>query len=840
MNDTKGKTSSYLAITEKKTQRPAACVGIFFQLFDWNRWLAKKKLSSKKFLPPARAKQAAKKFKGDEKMPGSKHHLIANENNGGFPITKNGNRSMDIEQKHEMRAPSLVARLMGLESIPSVHRGKTKNASLSDMCDDRKKKLVGNQSESGREDVNLEMGIVKHESRPQKLQKMASYERRAATRIGAEALQIKKGLEAIPPDLLKSSGYDASAVEPLTSEGSCKKCVNLLDEVDCAPNIEEQPACLPSILLNVVNASSLASVQRKSRSLVSSHEHERDVDSQRSQAQLISFVAQRKGKNNIQPSPPCRPQKDESSTISFKHRIRVQDQMSLRSDRILPTSKISNLQSKRVSSAANAAGGTKDFVALNRNLRSRTRPRMPSKVDNSMFDMERRSCNGQDNALPQVRRLVRKRRTSNVSTQVENTDSINSTSMKQRNILCDTLGGKKRNLNAPSVDHPSVKSKSGGLGETDKVNEHKVTDVISFTFNSPLKNKTAIPAEKDEKSMDEATTYIKTPFPLTGDALGALLEQKLKELTYQADEEFDTGAPPKPSTAMILQELISALTAENSICHDRHMVNADLDFTYDTFWFGHEQQSSFCLCQNETRRERLLAVSCDGNHHSPGSILEASFSSSSLDESSGHGLHLDSMDYSYNQSQLSGPDADLFDSATSSNRQKASKEAINDLTNYVPRLLQIVNLSGARYTRSKLAQANDVILNAELLFGNATVQNLDGMRSLFIARFLVDELENFSNAMWTYFKGIMGFEFLKEGSRIQGFLFDCVIEYLELKYCRFCNCGFNAWKKLPVGIKAETLIQEVEQQIKKWACMAGMVPDEIIEMEMSHSLGKWT
>ena len=51
MNDTTGKAASSLAIAEKRPQRPGGCVGIFFQLFDWNRRLAKKKLFSKKLLP---------------------------------------------------------------------------------------------------------------------------------------------------------------------------------------------------------------------------------------------------------------------------------------------------------------------------------------------------------------------------------------------------------------------------------------------------------------------------------------------------------------------------------------------------------------------------------------------------------------------------------------------------------------------------------------------------------------------------------------------------------------------------------------------------------------------
>lgn len=53
MNEQTEKTSSALAIPEKKPHRPGGCVGIFFQLFDWNRRFAKKKLFSRKLLPPA-------------------------------------------------------------------------------------------------------------------------------------------------------------------------------------------------------------------------------------------------------------------------------------------------------------------------------------------------------------------------------------------------------------------------------------------------------------------------------------------------------------------------------------------------------------------------------------------------------------------------------------------------------------------------------------------------------------------------------------------------------------------------------------------------------------------
>ena len=52
MSDSTVKNSSCLAIAEKKSQKPGGCAGVFFQLFEWKRKLAKKKLFSKKLLPP--------------------------------------------------------------------------------------------------------------------------------------------------------------------------------------------------------------------------------------------------------------------------------------------------------------------------------------------------------------------------------------------------------------------------------------------------------------------------------------------------------------------------------------------------------------------------------------------------------------------------------------------------------------------------------------------------------------------------------------------------------------------------------------------------------------------
>ncbi|KAI4352210.1 hypothetical protein L6164_006483 [Bauhinia variegata] len=921
MSDTTGKTSSCLAITEKKTQRPSGCVGIFFQLFDWNRRLAKKKLFSKKLLPAARANHASKKFKGEEKMPNSKLHLIANENSGGFPSSKKGgNRSVDVVQKHDMRVPSLVARLMGLESLPDAQRDKFKKASLSDPCGNVGKESLDTHCESDRQQgVNFEMGVAKNDSRPQKLQKTGSYDRRAVTRFGAEALQIKSvlsrarkhhnhhnpqklvsplkspriasgkyvsrssrligaatkilepGLQATsraksaltysgsmyPPnddiveaglgtnsaDLQNQSGYDSITAKPLMGQTSCKSCGNLLDVGKCRPNVDSEPAVLLPVNSDVITAPSMVSVQRKARPVMASHEEGRDVLPQ-SQEHVIPLIAEVGRSNNqwsneptrrTMPLPreclapwnsshqPCRTLEDDTCSVGFKHNAQTQDQVKV-SDRILPGSRVRNQQVKRVSSATNTVSGTKDFVALNRTLSGRTRMRAPTKLDNSKFDLERKPCTRQDDSLSRVRTLERKRRTPNM-TQVETADSLCSTTARQRNIRSDAQGGKRKEQNACSTTSTNIKSKRGGQGKIEKINDYKVNDVVSFAFNSPLKHKSGIHTENVEKSNGRETkTYFQKPLPLTGDALGAFLEQKLKELTSQEDEELATGAPPKRTIAMILQELITALSAEHLTCHDGQTVNASIGF------------------HDGAEKERLEGVSSDDNHFSPGCVLEASFSSSSLDESSGQGFHPDCMNCCYDQQQQLEPDAELLDSATSYNEGKRiGGESLTCLVDNVSGILQSLSFSRVRLTRSKLNYVKDVILDAELLLGDATIRGEDGVPHLFVSWFLLDELDTLAdNATCLDLIGVADLEGSKEGSLLKGFLFDCVIEYLEANCCRYSNCGFRAWTKLPLCMKADMLIQEVKREIKKWACITGMNRDDMIELEMSRSLGKWT
>jgi hypothetical protein len=332
---------------------------------------------------------------------------------------------------------------------------------------------------------------------------------------------------------------------------TCKNCGNLLD-VEISRPIDS----------NVFTDFSSALTQN---GRLFSPSHENDVVLLRSQEKIITLVDEDVKKNaySCNESTSIRipvPEKwnssrqlhgslenDDTSSFAFRHKTQTQEQV-LTGDKVLFEfgSRTSNMQEKRVSSAATAstANGNKDFVGLNRSLsgRARTRTRSPTKLDSCKFDLER------------------KRRTLNVS-QVDDTASFNLVTSKQRNVSFDAQGGKRRSFDAFPPNNSNVKSKRGSYRKTDKINK-----VVSSTFSSPLKKK------EETRSDYEVKTCFKRYHPsLREDVIGAFLEQKLKELRSRENKELVNCDLPKRSSALILQELISVLNVERLKCTDGRM-----------------------------------------------------------------------------------------------------------------------------------------------------------------------------------------------------------------------------------------------------------------------------
>lgn len=202
-------------------------------------------------------------------------------------------------------------------------------------------------------------------------------------------------------------------------------------------------------------------------------------------------------------------------------------------------------------------------------------------------------------------------------------------------------------------------------------------------------------------------------------------------------------------------------------------------------------------------------------------------------------LHPDSVDCSYDGQLLFNSDAELFDSATSLSKERKGIQLVTDLLNHISKVVYM-GFADTGPKGNKLTHAKEVLLNAELIFRNAALHDPNGNTDFSLSQFLIYELETLARVLRENFGHPIFVDDTKDGNQLKGFLFDCMIEYLDSRYGLYCKSGFTAWSRMTRCMTSDKLIGEIAEQIRMWMCWAGMIPDEIIEMEMSHPFGKST
>ncbi|KAL8532004.1 hypothetical protein ACS0TY_008563 [Phlomoides rotata] len=901
MNDTVEKGVSSLAVVEKKppTQRPGGCVGIFFQLFDWNRRLAKKKLFSKKLLPPVRFKQASKKFGGDEKQP--KLRLIADENSGGFPTTstKNnngGSNAIDKEQRQEKRVPTLVARLMGLESMPALQREKSKKVQAAgSVC--KAEKCVDN-----REEMNVEKGGgIKHELRPQKLQKTTSVcerqpgeklafknvlpksrknptklpspvksprnlsKKRSSKLIGAAARILEPGLQTSrskyaltysntlqhPPQetddmdgrihllstqMENSDGFGSVAVK---GESSCRNCGYSVDNSNIKPCISAQPLVFASPFSNCVGSSCC---ERSKPGYTAIHQELEDlhqdysavpgpsIGNTRSHVKFTSYKNPYTGQ--IQQhlgSQECKPPKGVPISPSSNYKPQMRNQMLWARETVPSRPNLNSVMNNKVSTTV--INGTKDSVSAS--LSGSTRSRVPTRIDNSKFELEKRLTN--DSVVP-----VRKRRPAAISRQGENSGFT----MSEKQLGYDAHSNNHQQGRVVLLRHQG-RAFNSGQGNNNaapfKFNLQKsgIYEVAERRARSGLCSDDSL--QKSVLGENSRKLKFEKPSPISGDALGALLEQKLNELNCQGE---DIGNAPKKTTATILQELITALTSEVPLQQDS--LPAISDQTNGWFNGSHLSNStSFNHSQaNVMHMKPYVDQPFDSEHLSPGSVLETQFSTescpcSSVDDSLGYKMPNESQDCSYYEPQSLNPDYELLDPAASLKTAEGNKKLVIEILNSVSETLRCSNLAFGLKGK-KLEQANEVLLNAELASHNATLSGSVVGKGSPIKHLLLYDMETLARLLWMDFGCSLGIEDGKEVNQLRSFALDSTMEYLGLKFEGYPNCGSKVTRKLPLRMNSNMLILEIVEVVRRWEELSRYGLDELIEREMSLSLGEWT
>ncbi|PHT67521.1 hypothetical protein T459_27008 [Capsicum annuum] len=119
------------------------------------------------------------------------------------------------------------------------------------------------------------------------------------------------------------------------------------------------------------------------------------------------------------------------------------------------------------------------------------------------------------------------------------------------------------------------------------------------------------------------------------------------------------------------------------------------------------------------------------------------------------------------------------------------------------------------FKRKQTQLRKKVILNTELIFGTTPQQQALPVEDGFsVTHFLLNEHEMFSSFLWMAF------------------------EYLDSKFSPVSDSGFRTCTELPSSMTKEILIADITDEVEEWTQFVGLIPDELIEWDMSHSLGK--
>ncbi|PHT30148.1 Zinc finger A20 and AN1 domain-containing stress-associated protein 8 [Capsicum baccatum] len=90
------------------------------------------------------------------------------------------------------------------------------------------------------------------------------------------------------------------------------------------------------------------------------------------------------------------------------------------------------------------------------------------------------------------------------------------------------------------------------------------------------------------------------------------------------------------------------------------------------------------------------------------------------------------------------------------------------------------------------------------------------------------------------FGELLGCNDPKPMNQLKGFSFDCLFEYLDSKFSPISNSGFRTCTKIPSSMTKEILIVDVIDEVEEWTQFVGLIPDELIEWDIIHSLSKCT
>ncbi|KAG8053539.1 hypothetical protein GUJ93_ZPchr0001g29824 [Zizania palustris] len=294
-------------------------------------------------------------------------------------------------------------------------------------------------------------------------------------------------------------------------------------------------------------------------------------------------------------------------------------------------------------------------------------------------------------------------------------------------------------------------------------------------------------------------------------------------------------------TGSVLQELISALSNDTNISDSHHgnysVVGDPLDNDISAY-NSNDQSPDFQKCyQRDQEVDSCAACTNDEpNQPSPTSVLEARFSNdtsslgSPVEESEGKEFFVS---IENKMEDLFNLESDIVDLAMSIDTRKTDSEEIFHGSG---KMSSVHNFAAHDFKllEARLDSIGEAISNAELLLGSSPLCSTRS--SLSLHSFIIEMLEIIVNV----FGGSESLG-LTEEKKYQrtNFLFDCIIESMNSKFCDFGKCGYKAWLRLPLSLSKDLLKREISEEICKWRETKEATPNRVAENDLDQMAVRW-
>ncbi|KAH6820101.1 hypothetical protein C2S53_015904 [Perilla frutescens var. hirtella] len=402
-------------------------------------------------------------------------------------------------------------------------------------------------------------------------------------------------------------------------------------------------------------------------------------------------------------------------------------------------------------------------------------------------------------------------------------------------------------------DEKSVKCNVSFEGDSkwDGIDKKSSFDVVSFTFTSPIKksagsnSSVAISSPSYDPSVRESdlrtSAASSSGFNVVGgDALSVLLEQKLKELTSRVEfsQKDMSGSGSASSSAINYGNMDPTVNLVESLCMDSGTCKSEQEAQYasdsasaDKHWLQAEKASKGL--------EYLEEGASDSNNIQRYLHFQGSTSLSSRPSLSGASSDSFEVDRSSSNEgamaclSLESCEGMGWRSTRNPHLTEADPEISDTASSLSVGTISETVSSSLHLVDPKdssnwaLKYIGDILSHAELLSEEFSM----GQAHKIVAPDLFVQLE--SQQMDSY-------KVMEENVLERKVLFDCVCECLELRCGRLLAGGCKFWaKQMTVLQRRRWLADDLYREISSWANVEEMMVDEVVDKDMSSKSGKW-